>query len=99
MLVSMLGKVGVRILFDSDKIVLIRNDVFLGKGYSNQGFFMLNVLELINKNTSSSSSYIVDSCDIWHGRLRHVNFSYINKMVDLSLIPKLSLDNLRKCES
>ena len=38
-LVSLVGKVGVRILFDSDKIVLIRNDVFLGKGYCNQGFF------------------------------------------------------------
>ena len=61
-------------------------------------FFMLNVSELINKNTFSSS-YMVDVYDIWHGRLRHVNFSYIKKMVDLSLIPKLSLDNLRKCES
>ena len=60
---------------------------------------MLNVLELINKNTSSSSSYIVDSCDIWHGRLRHVNFSYINKMVDLSLIPKFFIENQGKCES
>ena len=61
-------------------------------------FFMLNVSKLINENTSSSP-YIVDSCDIWHGRLGHVNFSYIKKIVDLSLIPKLSLDNLRKCES
>ena len=59
---------------------------------------MLNVSKLINENTSSSP-YIVDSCDIWHGRLGHVNFSYIKKIVDLSLIPKLSLDNLRKCES
>ncbi|KAL6325947.1 hypothetical protein AAG906_038438 [Vitis piasezkii] len=42
-LVSLPRKVGVRILFDSDKIVLIRNDVFVGKGYCNQGFFMLNV--------------------------------------------------------
>ena len=97
--VSLLWKVGVMILFDSDKIILIRNDVFARKGYCNQGFFMLNVSKHINKNTSSSSFYIVDSCDIWHGRLGHMNLSYINKMVDLSLIPKLSLDNLRKCES
>ena len=41
--VSLLGKARVRIMFDSDKIVLTKNDAFVGKGYSNQGLFMLNV--------------------------------------------------------
>ena len=54
---------------------------------------------IINNNASSSSTYIVDSCDIWHGRLGHVNFSYMKKMVELSLIPKLSLENHGKFES
>ena len=48
--VSLLWKVGVMILFDSDKIILIRNDVFVRKGYCNQGFFILNVSKHINKN-------------------------------------------------
>ena len=32
-------------MFDSEKIVLIKNDAFFffGKGYCNQGLFMLNV--------------------------------------------------------
>ena len=47
-LVSLLGKAGVRILFDSEKIVLTKNDVFVGKGYCNQGLFMLNVYDSIN---------------------------------------------------
>ncbi|KAL6311010.1 hypothetical protein AAG906_018990 [Vitis piasezkii] len=34
-LVSLLRKARVRILFDSDKIVLTKNDVFVGKGYCN----------------------------------------------------------------
>ena len=34
----------------------------------------------------------------WLGRLGHVNFSYIKKVVELSLIPKLSLENLGQCE-
>ena len=34
-LVSLLGKAGMRILFDSDKIVLTKNDAFVGKGYCN----------------------------------------------------------------
>ena len=37
------GKIGVRIMFDSEKIVLTKNDAFFGKSYCNQGFFMLNV--------------------------------------------------------
>ena len=60
---------------------------------------MLNVSNIINNNASSSSAYIVDSCNIWHGRLGHVNFSYMKKMIELSLIPKLSLENHGKCES
>ena len=97
---SLLGKARVRILFDYDKIVLTKNDAFVGKGYCNQGLFMLNVYDIINNNASSSSTYIVDSYDIWHGRLGHVNFSYMKKkMVELSLIPKLSLENHGKCES
>ena len=87
------------ILFDSNKIVLTKNDAFVGKGYCNQGLFMLNVSDIINNNASSSSAYIVDSCDIWHGRLGHVNFSYMKKMIKLSLIRKLSLENHGKCES
>ena len=76
---SLLGKVGLTIMFKSNKIMLTKNDSFVGKGYCNQG-------------------YRVVSCDVWHGRLGYVNFSYIKKMVELSLIPKLSLENLGKCE-
>ena len=99
MSISLLGKTGVRILFDPDKIVLTKNDAFVGNYYCNHGLFMLNVFNIINNNASFSSAYIVDSCDIWYNRLGHVNFSYMKKMVELSLIPKLSLENHRKFES
>ena len=60
---------------------------------------MMNFSKLINNNASSSSTYVVDSYDIWHGRLGHVNLSYIKKMVQLSLILKLSLKNHGICEA
>ena len=60
---------------------------------------MLNVYDIINNNATSSSTYIVDFCDLWHGRLGHVIFLYMKKMVELSLIPKLSLENHIKCDS
>ena len=47
---SLLGKARFRIMFDSDKIVLINNDAFVGKGFCNQGLFMLNISKIINNN-------------------------------------------------
>ena len=41
--VSLLGKTGVKIMFELDKIMLTKNDAFVGKGYYNQCLFMLNV--------------------------------------------------------
>ena len=78
--VSLLGKARVRIMFDSIKIKLTKNDAFLGKGYYNRGLFLLNVSKNLNNKESSSFAYIVVSCDVWHGILEHVNFSYIKKM-------------------
>ena len=95
---SLLGKARVRIMVDSNKIKLPKNDAFVGKTYCNQGLFMLNASKIMNNKASSSFSYIVVSCDFWHGKLEHVSFSYIKKIVLLSLIPKLPLENLGNCE-
>lgn len=43
--VALLGKAGIKVSFESDKIVMTRNSVLVGKGYCNQGLFVLNVLE------------------------------------------------------
>ena len=83
----MLEKVGVKISFEFDKTIMTKNNVFVGKGYYDQGFFMLNVYEVINDNASSSSSILlIDSYDIWHARLGHVNPTYAMKLQRLGLI-------------
>ena len=61
---ALLGKVRVKISFESDKIIMTKNNVFVGKGYCDQGLFVLNVSEVINEN-ASSSTYLIDSYDIW----------------------------------
>ena len=48
--VSLLGKAGMRILFDFDKLVLTKNNVFVRKGYCNQVLLMLNVYDIITNN-------------------------------------------------
>ena len=51
--VSLLRKEGVRIMFDSDKIVLTKNGAFVGNGYCNQGLFMLIVSKFLNNKAHS----------------------------------------------
>ncbi|CAH9104236.1 unnamed protein product [Cuscuta europaea] len=46
--VSLLGKAGVKVSFESDKIVMTKNNVFVEKGYCNHGLFVLNVSEIMN---------------------------------------------------
>ena len=82
---TLLGKVGVKISFEFDKIVMTKNNVFVGKGYYDQGLFVLNVSKVINEN-ASSSTYLIDSYDIWHARLGHVNPTYVMKLQRLGLI-------------
>ena len=38
--ISLLGKAGVKVYFESDKIVMTRNGQFVGKEYCSQGLFI-----------------------------------------------------------
>ena len=47
-LVSLLGKVRVKVSFESDGIVMTKNNVIVGKGFCNQGLFVLGISKVIN---------------------------------------------------
>ena len=93
--VALLGKVGVKVSFESDRIVMTKNYICVGKGFCNQGLFVLSISEVINGN-ASSSAYLVDSYDIWHARLGHVSNRYIKKMQTLGLINNIDYSGLSK---
>ena len=58
---ALLGKFGIKVSFESDKIVMTKNNIFVGKGYCNQGLFVLIVSETTN---ASSSAYLLDSVNL-----------------------------------
>ena len=58
--VALLGKVGVKVSFESNRIVMTKNNIFMGKGFCNQGLFVLSISEVIN-GKASSAAYLVDS--------------------------------------
>ena len=51
-----------------------------------------------NRNASTSSAYMMDSIDLWHARLGHVNMSYVKKMKELGLIHNITDFSNIKCE-
>ena len=61
------------------------------------------MLDTISKNmnkkmASNSSAYTIESLDLWHARLRHVNVDSIKRIKYLNLIPKLFNMDFSKCE-
>jgi len=74
---SLLSKHGFKLTFVADNFVLSKNGVNIGKGYLCDGLFKANVITIVPNNDMNkveSSAYIVESSNIWHSRLGHVNF-------------------------
>ena len=93
--ISLLGKV-VKVSFESYRIRMTKNNVFVGKGFYNQGLFVLSIAEIMNEKCFSSD-YLIDSYDIGHAtRLGHVSSGYIKKMQYLGLINNIDYSWLSK---
>ncbi|XP_073119772.1 uncharacterized protein [Henckelia pumila] len=64
---SLLSKARFRMVFESDKFVLTKSGVFVGKGYQDSGLFKLNVMNVSRleaKNKVIGSAYLTESYDI-----------------------------------
>ncbi|GJZ65064.1 pol polyprotein [Tanacetum coccineum] len=74
-----------KVAFESDKFVITKGGVYVGKGYLDEGLFKLSVVTddsvINNKNmgTSTASVYMIDPSFLWHYRLGHVNFHLLAK--------------------
>ena len=90
---SLLSKKGFRLVFESDKFVHTKSGIYVGKRYMRNELFKMNVMTIItdfnNKNTSST--YMLESFNIWHGRLEHVNFDTLCRLMNLECFLNLIL--------
>ena len=71
---SLLSKNGFKLVFESDKFSLFKSGMYVGKGYLSKDLFKMNVMTVINNNKGASSVYMLESSNVWHGRLGHVNY-------------------------
>ena len=94
-----LSKKGFKLVFESDRFILTKAGMYVGKGYLTEGLFKLNVLVTNTMNNNKNTSiYIIDSFVLWHARLGHVNNRSIYRMVNLNLLPKFDVNIHNKCE-
>ena len=71
----------------SNRVVITRHDVFIGKCYIYDDLFKLSLM-LLSINKKSSISFFVanvECYDMWHARLEHVNLNSIKRMMSLKL--------------
>ncbi|KAL8146420.1 hypothetical protein AgCh_004238 [Apium graveolens] len=67
---SLLNKHGFRIVIESDKVVLSKSGMFVGKGYVTDELFKLNVMSIKDDNEmENSSAYLLESPNLWHAKL------------------------------
>ena len=100
---SLLSKKFFKLVFVSDNFILTKNGMYVGKGYMSNGLFKMNVMTVVpsikninKKNTSSV--YMLESSNVWHGRLRHVSYDTLRRLINMECLPKFQIDPNHKCE-
>ena len=71
------------VVFELDKFVLSKSGMYVGKWYID-GMRKLNVMTMIKSymNKASTSAYILESSNIWYGRLGHVNYDTLRRLIN-----------------
>ena len=95
---SLLSKNGFKLVFESDKFSLFKSGMHVGKGYLSNGPFKMNVMTVTDNNKGASSVYMLESSNVWHGRLGHVNYYTLDRLINLNLLLKFKIDFNHKCE-
>ncbi|GJV27832.1 pol polyprotein [Tanacetum coccineum] len=69
-------------------------------GYAMNGMFKLNVMVVKNEiNKMNSSAYLIESSNVWHGHLGHVNFNLMRLLIKFNSIRNCHIDSKYKYET
>ncbi|WVZ70110.1 hypothetical protein U9M48_018804 [Paspalum notatum var. saurae] len=66
---SLLLRDGFKIVLESNKVVVSRHGLFIGKGYVSGGLFRLSLSDFSNKCVNHICGGVNDDASLWHGRL------------------------------
>jgi hypothetical protein len=98
---SILCRDGFKLVFDSNKFIVSKFGLFIGKGYDNGGLFRLSVIDDYNNVASSisCSELNVGEAAVCHSHLYHINFDHIIRLSKFNLIPKIPIVRRSKCHA
>jgi hypothetical protein len=82
----LLSKNSSKLVFKSEKFIFSKDKVFIKEGHLSDNLFKINVMTIVtmdnnnnnNNNNNTYSSYLLESCDMWHDKLGHVNYNLLN---------------------
>ncbi|GKD15603.1 retrovirus-related pol polyprotein from transposon TNT 1-94, partial [Tanacetum coccineum] len=92
------GKGDVILKMTSEKELKLTNVLYVleipkNLGYAVNGMFKLNVMVVKNDiNKMNSSAYLIESSNVWHGRLGHVNFNSMPRLIKFNSIPNFHIN-------
>ena len=93
-------KPGIKSVYESGKLILSRNDVFVGNGCSCERLVKLcTVLDnsCNSNNKSDVSVYMLYSISLWHQRLGHIGLNPMKRMISHGMI-SCKINDFQKCE-
>jgi hypothetical protein len=90
-------------VFESNKFIVSKFVLFIGKGYVSGGLFRLVVNDDCNKPVNLASCLNLEYSDgeatIWHSRLCHINFDCIIHLSKVNLILEIPVVRRSKCHA
>ena len=88
-------------VFEADRATLSKAGMYVGKCYMTDGLFKMNVMTVIPTINKKNFPvvYVLESSTLWHGRLGHVNYDSMRRLINLDHIPAFKIDKSHKCET
>jgi hypothetical protein len=93
---DLLGKSSIKSIYESNKHILTRSGVFVGKGYFTEEMIKLCTIDNII-NEIYNSAYMLESVSLWHNRLAHSGISSMKRLIKYGLI-SCNINDFKKCE-
>jgi hypothetical protein len=90
---SLLCRDGFKLVFESNKFIVSKFGLFIGKGYDISGLFRLSVVDNCNNvaNSISYSELNAGETVVWHSWLCHISFDCIIQLSKVNLILKIPI--------
>jgi hypothetical protein len=91
---SLLCRERFKLVFESNKCILSKFGIFVGRDYDSRGLFLFS-LDDCNKVVNNMVN--IDESNVWHLRLCHINFGCMMRLANLNLILKFTFVKNSKC--